>query len=53
MELKTGDIIRLDNNINDEHVVKVSNIKFFAGRGGITNNHKAIKITKMLFGGKK
>jgi flagellar motor switch protein FliM len=53
MELKAGDIIRLDNKINDDHIVKVSSIKFFAGRGGITNNHKAIKITKMLYGGKK
>ncbi len=53
LELKKGDIIKLNNRINEDHLVKVSNINFFNGRAGIANNHKAIKITNMLYREKK
>ena len=47
-ELKKGDVIVLDNKIHDEHVVRVYNKVLFYGHPGISNNHKAIKITKSL-----
>lgn len=47
-DLKTGDVIVLENKIHDEHVVKVYNKVLFYGHPGISNNHKAIKITKSL-----
>jgi len=47
-DLKKGDVIVLDNKIHDEHVVRVYNKVLFYGHPGISNNHKAIKITKSL-----
>ena len=47
-DLKKGDVIVLDNKIDDEHVVRVYNKVLFYGHPGISNNHKAIKITKSL-----
>jgi flagellar motor switch protein FliM len=46
--LKKGDVIVLDNKIDDEHVVRVYNKVLFYGHPGNSNNHKAIKITKSL-----
>jgi flagellar motor switch protein FliM len=46
INLQKGDIIKLDTNINYEHPVKIHNKVLFAGRAGVVNNHKAIKITK-------
>ncbi|HVO74119.1 MAG TPA: FliM/FliN family flagellar motor switch protein, partial [Ignavibacteriaceae bacterium] len=53
LDLKKGDIIKLNTRTNDDHIIKVSNINFFAGRAGISNNHKSVKITKMLYREKK
>jgi flagellar motor switch protein FliM len=47
-ELKKGDVIVLDNKIQDEQVIRVYNKILFYGHPGISNNHKAIKITKNL-----
>lgn len=49
-DLKKGDVIVLDNKIHDEHIIKVYNKVLFYGHPGISNNHKAIKITKSLIG---
>ncbi len=48
MELSIGDIIKLDKNISDEHIVQIANKSIFYGRAGIVNNHKAIKITRKI-----
>ena len=48
VDLDEGDVIRLQTKISDEQVVKVTNEKFFLGRVGILNDHKAIKITRKL-----
>jgi len=45
-ELEKGDIIKLDNLISDEHVIKVGSKNLFYGRAGVVNKHKAIKITR-------
>ncbi len=47
-ELKKGDVLVLENKIQDEQIVKVYNKVLFYGHPGISNNHKAIKITKNL-----
>ncbi|HOJ06337.1 MAG: flagellar motor switch protein FliM [Ignavibacteriota bacterium] len=49
-DLKKGDVIVLENKIHDEHIIKVYNKVLFLGHPGISNNHKAIKITKSLIG---
>jgi len=48
MELEAGDIIKLNAKVNDEHLVKVGNRVLFAGRSGIVNKRKAVKITKRI-----
>lgn len=48
MDLESGDIIKLNAKVNDEHLVKVGNRVLFAGRSGIVNKRKAIKITKRI-----
>jgi len=48
MELEKGDIVKLENKISDEHLVKISDKTFFCGRAGILNKHKAIKITRKI-----
>lgn len=47
-ELKKGDVIALNNKIDDEHTVRVHNKVLFFGHPGVSNKHKAIKITKSL-----
>ncbi len=47
-KLKKGDVIVLNNKVQDEHIVRVYNKVLFYGHPGILNNHKAIKITKNL-----
>ena len=47
-ELEKGDIILLENSIADEHPVKVGNKLLFHGRAGVSNKHKAIKITRKV-----
>jgi len=46
MELQKGDIIRLENKISDESVVKFGNKTLFYGRPGVVNKKKAIKISR-------
>ena len=47
-KLEVGDIIKLNDKINDEHLVKIGGKDLFMGRTGVVNKHKAIKITKRL-----
>ena len=47
-DLEKGDIILLENSIADEHPVKVGNKLLFRGRAGVSNKHKAIKITRKV-----
>lgn len=47
-ELKKGDVIILDNKIDEEHSIRVNDKLLFFGYPGISNKHKAIKITKSL-----
>jgi flagellar motor switch protein FliM len=47
-DLEKGDMILLENSIADEHPVKVGNKLLFYGRAGVSNKHKAIKITRKV-----
>jgi flagellar motor switch protein FliM len=47
-DLDKGDIILLDNAIDDEHPVKIGNKLLYYGRAGVVNKHKAIKITRKV-----
>lgn len=49
LELEKGDIIKLQNKIDEDHKVKTGDRVLFLGRAGILNNHKAIKITEKVF----
>ena len=53
MEMEVGDIVKLENRITDEHLVKVSNRNLFYGRAGVVNKHKAIKITRKILAEEK
>ena len=44
IDLKIGDVIRLENSINDKLVIKVNNIPKFLGRPGTKKNKIAINI---------
>jgi flagellar motor switch protein FliM len=46
--LKVGDVIVLKNKIHDEHIIRVNDKVICYGHPGVSNNHKAIKITKSL-----
>jgi len=48
IDLEAGDIIKLNVKVNDEQLVKVGNRVLFAGRSGIVNKRRAIKITKRI-----
>lgn len=48
IDLEPGDIIKLNSRVNDEHLVKVGNRVLFAGRSGVVNKRKAIKITRKI-----
>lgn len=45
LEIKEGDIIKLDNKTNDDLVVKVNDEKKFFARPGTLKNHVCIKIS--------
>ncbi|MEG8945590.1 flagellar motor switch protein FliM [Rosettibacter firmus] len=49
MELEVGDIIKLKNKIDEEVKVKTGDRILFLGRAGISNNHKAVKVTEKIF----
>ncbi len=46
--LQIGDIIRLDTKIENENIVSFAGKPLYAGRPGVINNKKAIKITRKL-----
>lgn len=48
MNLEDGDIIKLETKIGDELIVHVSDKRWFAGKAGVVNKHKAIKITQNI-----
>ncbi|MBU1628263.1 FliM/FliN family flagellar motor switch protein [bacterium] len=45
INLKIGDIIRLDNRIYDDIIVKIVNIAKYFGKIGLLHGKKAIQIT--------
>jgi len=48
MEMEIGDIIRLDTKLSDDQKVRSGKHILFLGRIGVSNNKKAIKVTKKL-----
>lgn len=46
LEMEKGDIIRLETKIGDDQKIKTGNQLLFMGRVGVSNNKKAIKVTK-------
>ena len=48
MEMQKNDVIKLDTLISDEQLVKVGDKLLFYGRTGVSNGHKAIKITRKI-----
>lgn len=48
MEMQKDDVIKLDTLISDEQSVKVGDKVLFYGRTGVSNGHKAIKITRKI-----
>jgi len=48
LDMQNGDIIRLDTKISDDQKVRTGNQILFLGRVGVSNNKKAIKVTKKL-----
>ena len=48
LEMQNGDIIRLETKISDDQKVRTGAHLLFLGRVGVSNNKKAIKVTKKL-----
>jgi len=48
MSLKKGDVIKLQNKVTDEQLIKITDKALFLGRAGILNQHKAIKLTRKI-----
>ncbi len=48
LELKIGDVIKLDTEITGELVVAIDGKPRFAARPGKVDNHKAVRITRIL-----
>jgi flagellar motor switch protein FliM len=48
LDMEKGDIIRLETKINDDQKIRTGGQMLFMGRLGITNNHKAVKITRKI-----
>ncbi len=46
--LEVGDIIKLKTRIEKENIISISGKPLYAGRPGVSNNKKAIKITRKL-----
>ena len=46
--LKKGDVIVLKNKIHEEHTIRVHDKIIGYGHPGISNNHRAVKVTKSL-----
>lgn len=49
MELEIGDVIKLKNRIDEDVKVKTGDRVLFLGRAGVSNNHKAVKVTEKVF----
>lgn len=49
MQLKKGDIVKLNTKLSDEVCAKLEDRKMFYGKIGVSNNKKAIKITHKIF----
>lgn len=48
LNLNVGDVIKLDNSINDDIIVKVDNKDKYYGKPGQKQNKYAVKITKFV-----
>ncbi len=48
LEMEKGDIIRLETKVSDDQKIKTGNQVLFLGRIGVSNNKKAIKVTKKV-----
>lgn len=48
LEMKEGDVIRLETKISDDQKVRTGSQILFTGRIGVSNNKKAIKVTRKL-----
>jgi len=48
MQLTKGDIIKLEQKLTDEHMVKIGGKPMFMGQVGVVNKKKAIKITNKI-----
>lgn len=48
IEMKEGDIIRLETKISDDQIIRTGAQLLFMGRVGTSNNKKAIKVTRKL-----
>ncbi len=48
LELKNGDIVKLDMRLDDEHTVFIAEKPLFYGKLGVTGKKKAIKITRKI-----
>jgi flagellar motor switch protein FliM len=48
LEMKEGDVIRLETKLSDDQKVRTGSQLLFLGRIGVSNNKKAIKVTKKL-----
>ena len=48
LQLKEGDIIKLDKKITDPITIYVKNKKKFLGKLGVVKDHKAVKILKFI-----
>jgi len=48
IELKIGDVIRLDNSVEDKLLIKVNNVPKFLGRPGVKKNKVAINVVDKI-----
>lgn len=48
MELKTGDVLKLDSSVNESLVVKVNKIPKFIARPGTQNNRLAVSVMGII-----
>ena len=48
VDLEIGDVIKLENKISEEAIIKLENKVVYHGRPGVVNNKKAVKITRKI-----
>lgn len=51
MDLRCGDVIELEQGINDKILIIANGNEWFAGAPGVFNNHKAVRVEKILLEG--